>query len=100
MSIQRPFEKFEEILADQTDEIIAKQGGIDLFSISGTAKHLGLSETDVFRLVDGKVVITPEIASRLESQFAGRPTAAEWLEADRVWQEYRYDQLKWLAVNP
>ena len=57
-------------------------------SVTETARHLGISRKTLSKVLNGRGVITPEMALRLEMTFA-KPNAAHWLRlqnAHDLWQ--------------
>jgi len=57
-------------------------------SITEAARHLGISRKTLSKVLNGRGVVTPEMALRLEMTF-GKPNAAHWLRLQNaydLWQ--------------
>ena len=57
-------------------------------SVTEAARHLGISRKTLSKVLNGRGVITPEMALRLEMTF-GKPNAAHWLRLQNaydLWQ--------------
>lgn len=57
-------------------------------SITAAAQHLGVSRKTLSKVLNGRGVITPEMALRFEMTFA-KPNAAHWLRLQNaydLWQ--------------
>ncbi|KFI18013.1 XRE family transcriptional regulator, partial [Nitrosococcus oceani C-27] len=57
-------------------------------SVTEAARHLGISRKTLSKVLNGRGVITPEMALRLEMVF-GKPNAAHWLRLQNaydLWQ--------------
>jgi len=57
-------------------------------SVTEAARHLGTSRKTLSKVLNGRGVVTPEMALRLEMTF-GKPNAAHWLRLQNaydLWQ--------------
>ena len=57
-------------------------------SVTEAARHLGISRKTLSKVLNGRGVVTPEMALRLEMTF-GKPNAAHWLRLQNaydLWQ--------------
>lgn len=57
-------------------------------SVTEAARHLGVSRKTLSKVLNGRGVVTPEMALRLEMAF-GKPNAAHWLRLQNaydLWQ--------------
>ncbi|MAZ65520.1 MAG: addiction module antidote protein, HigA family [Kangiellaceae bacterium] len=57
-------------------------------TITDVAKHLDVSRETLSKILNGKGVITPEMALRLELAF-GKPSADHWLRLQNAYDLWR-----------
>lgn len=53
-------------------------------SASEAARHLGISRSTLYKILNGRGAVTPELAIRLEMLFGG-PDASHWLRLQNAY---------------
>ena len=69
-------------------------------SVTDAANHLGVSRKTLYKVLNGRGTVTPEMALRLEMTF-GKPDAAHWLRlqiAYDLWQARQHSRM--IHVSP
>jgi addiction module HigA family antidote len=60
-------------------------------SVTNVARHLGISRKTLSKVLNGRGVVTPEMALRLEIAF-GKPNAAHWLRLQNAYDLWQLRQ--------
>ena len=69
-------------------------------SVTEAARHLGICRKTLSKILNGRGVVTPEMALRIEMTF-GKPNAAHWLRLQNAYDLWQARQhCKDLHVKP
>jgi addiction module HigA family antidote len=60
-------------------------------SVTDAARHLGISRKTLSKVLNGRGVVTPEMALRLEMAFS-KPNAAHWLRLQNAYDLWQIRQ--------